>query len=66
MKRLTACLLIALLAIAVPTVGAPGCTEHYRVDPKTGKRYKISEEEYRAMKNDDGASQYTPTWRAPN
>jgi len=65
MKRLTACLLVLLLSAALPTVGAVGCAEHYRVDPETGKRYKISDEEYRELKQQENYGRPQPNWRAP-
>ena len=50
-------LLPLLLMVAVLALFT-GCMEHYRVDPDTGKRTKISESEYKQLQDNDTFIRY--------
>jgi len=45
-------LVVSLLALFT------GCMEHYRVDPETGQRTKISDSEYKQLKKNDTFIKY--------
>jgi len=58
---LTTAAAVACLAAAC-LVAPTGCAEHYRIDPKTGKRVKISAKEYRELKKNDAPRYERTQW----